>query len=563
MVLARIRGASAVGVCLCALAWSPLIPGASAENRTIDGGGNNPADADIGRAGTMLSRMVLSDYGDGVSTPAGGDRPDPRAISNGVFNQAASSPDPRGLSAFVWAWGQFLDHDIDLTPAHEPAEAFDIDVTGDLMFDPQGQGAVLELDRSMYAPSSAPRQQLNMITAWIDGSNVYGSDTARAGALRSGSGGRLATSTGNFLPCNTLGFENAQLPFQDDQDMFLAGDIRANENVALTAMHTVFMREHNRIATEAALANPGWDDGQLYEWARKIVGAEMQAITYGQFLPAFGVEIAPYDGYQSQVDGTILNEFSTAAYRVGHSMVTPMLMRIDETGAPIPAGHLSLMEAFFAPDRFAESGVEPIMLGLLAQTEQAIEAQVVDELRHFMFGPPGSPGGGLDLVSLNIQRGRDHGLASYASLRQELGLGTVDGFDDIMSDTEVQANLATVYGTVDKVDPWVGMLAEDIVPGASIGATLKHILEVQFTALRDGDRFYFENDSALSAAIVADLRATRLSDVIMRNTTIDVMTDNIFFSSAVPEPGTAAMLCVLAPFLWRSGPRSRSRQTSD
>lgn len=63
------------------------------------------------------------------------------------------------------------------------------------------------------------------------------------------------------------------------------GDIRANEQIGLTAMHTIWLREHNRIASELKELNPHHDGETLYQEARKIVGAEMQHITYAHWLP--------------------------------------------------------------------------------------------------------------------------------------------------------------------------------------------------------------------------------------------------------------------------------------
>src|SRR6185503_14936385 len=106
------------------------------------------------------------------------------------------------------------------------------------------------------------------ITAFIDGSQIYGSDEARALALRTMSGGQLKTSEGNLLPYDTAGFPNdtGGAPLAST---FLAGDVRANENIELTAMHTLFVREHNRLAAQLAARNPTWTDEQLYQQARR------------------------------------------------------------------------------------------------------------------------------------------------------------------------------------------------------------------------------------------------------------------------------------------------------
>ena len=175
---------------------------ALAEFRSIDGSGNNTSNPDYGSAGTQLLRSVNPDYSDGISSLAGDLRLGARAISNIVSAQSESIPNTMEASDFVWQWGQFLDHDIDLTEAADPAEPAPIPVpAGDPQFDPTSTGtqAILFL-RSVFdvlTGSSNPRQQLNQITSFIDASNVYGSDQVRADTLRTLDGtGKLQTTVG-------------------------------------------------------------------------------------------------------------------------------------------------------------------------------------------------------------------------------------------------------------------------------------------------------------------------------------------------------------------------------
>jgi hypothetical protein len=161
---------------------------------------------------------------------------------------------------------------MDLTPAASPGRRSTVRVpSGDPSFDRNSDGdKVIDLNRSLYDTSSSPRQQINTITAWLDGSMIYGSDAARAAALRTIVGGQLKTSAGGLLPFNTDGLANADDAhiFPDDQ-LFLAGDVRANENVELSALQTLFLREHNRIAAALAAQNPTLSDEQLYQLARE------------------------------------------------------------------------------------------------------------------------------------------------------------------------------------------------------------------------------------------------------------------------------------------------------
>ena len=386
---------------------------------------------------------------------------------------------------------------------------------GDPHFDPFNTGMeVIGLNRSTYeVDGSGVRQQMNQITTWIDASNVYGSNTARADELRMLDGtGRLKVGAGNLLPFNVSGFPNAGGP---DPSLFLAGDIRANEQNGLVALHTLFMREHNYWATVLG-ATPLTGD-QIYEIARMIVGAEMQAITYREFLPALlGRNALPhYSAYDSNVDARIANVFSTASYRFGHSMLSATLLRLDASLQEIPDGHIALRDAFFNPQAIIDLGIDPLLRGLSRQRAQAVDAKVVDDVRNFLFGPPGA--GGFDLVSLNIQRGRDHGIPSYNQVRIDYGLPPRTSFAEINPDPDVQQALASVYASVDDVDAWVGGLAEPQTQ-RMVGETVATVLIDQFRRLRDGDAYYYER--TLSPQMARFIKRQILSRIIRRNTGI-------------------------------------------
>jgi hypothetical protein len=486
--------------------------------RTIDATGNNVANPDWGTPGNPLLRLANHGYEDGVREPPQLGLPSAREVSNTCADQSGSVPNSVGASDFLWQWGQFIDHDIDLSPIASPSEFFNIDIPfADPVFDPFATGvAEMELTRSAYTEASGVRQQLNVLTSYIDGSNVYGSDALRADALRAHDGtGRLATSAGNLLPFNTAGFPNAG---GTDPSLFLAGDERANEQVGLTAMHTLFMRNHNWWADYFAGEFPTADDDTLYELSRAMNVAEIQVITYNEFVPILlGNKALPkYKGYKPNVNASVSNEFATAAYRVGHTMLSNELQRLDANGNATAGGPLPLANAFFRPDVFVASGIDNLLRGLASQPAQEIDPMVVDAVRNFLFAGPGSPG--FDLASLNLQRGRDHGLARYNQARVAFGLPAATSFADISPDPAIQANLAAVYASVDDVDLWIGGLSEPHANGSVVGETFHAILSDQFLRLRDGDRFWYED--YLEPPIRNLVKKTTLTEVIQRNTGI-------------------------------------------
>ncbi|WP_231954236.1 peroxidase family protein [Pirellulimonas nuda] len=489
----------------------------SAAVYSVDGAGNNLANPLWGSTGIALQRLTTAEYADGLSEAAGADRPSAREVSNTLADQTTELANDRQLTDFVWLWGQFIDHDIDLTDSADPAEALPIEV-------PEGDADFVGVDsiglsRSEYVVDEAGvRQQVSSITAYIDGSMIYGSDQATSDSLRSFEGGRMLTSEGDLLPTGDGGF-------------FLAGDIRANENVALTSMHTLWVREHNRLAGEIAAADPSLSDEEVYQAARSIVIAQVQAITYNQWLPALlGIDaIEDYQGYDPAVNATIANVFSTAAYRFGHSMLSAELLRLDSSGNVASSGNLALADAFFAPDQISQYGIDGLLAGAAQQLAQEVDPLVVDGVRNFLFGAPGA--GGFDLVSLNIQRGRDHGLADYNQTRIDYGLAPVTSFDQITSDPELASKLEQLYGSVDDIDAWVGVLAEDHASGSSLGELGRTIIADQFSRLRDGDRLWYQN--TMSGEALAAIERVTLADVIMRNTEVSGLRENVFFGEGV------------------------------
>jgi len=521
--------------------------------RSIDGSGNNLANDQWGAVDSALLRVAETEFHSGAYYPGDGSgqtfyggpgsnalAPNPREISNTLFDAHDELyPNRRRLSNMAWQWGQFLDHDITLVnTSSSPAEFAPITMPPS---DPMAP--LIPFQRSGFAAgtgtsATSPRQQVNGITSYIDASNVYGSDVLRQTTLRDlGNGGRLKTSTGEMLPFNTAGLPNAGGPALS---FFVAGDVRANEQSGLTAMHTLFVREHNRLAGLLADDNPSWSDEELFQTTRKIVGAEMQTITYREFLPALLGKrntraLSPYRfNYSDTINAGITNEFAASIYRFGHSMLPEEMMMARMPGAEPDT--LSMKDAFFNPSFLASDGdgdtqhMDQLLLGLSTTIAEEIDTKVTHAIRNFLFGAPGS--GGIDLVSLNIQRGRDHGLPSYNEMRLAYGLSPALSFADITRDRKVRENLKLLYGTVHDIDSWVGGLAEDHFRGGSVGELMYTAIMDQFTALRDGDRFFYTGDAELinNPAIegVIDLTSISLSEIISQNTSIPNVPRDVF-----------------------------------
>jgi peroxidase len=489
-------------------------PPATIEFRSIDGSGNNQANPQFNSANSDFTRAGPAHFADGISAPVDG--PNPRMISNVVVGEGnADQANAEGLSGFMYAWGQFIDHDLDLSRS-DGVTHIDIPVpSGDPLFP---DGSVIPLTRSIIDPATGtdpahPATAVNSITGWLDGSMVYGSDAATAANLRLADG-HMKTSDGNNLP-----IENGQ---------FLAGDVRAQENPSLTALQTLFVREHNHQVDQLQAAHPDWSGDQLYNQARAIVSAEIANITYSEFLPhLLGPDaIAPYKGYDSTVDPRITEEFAGAAFRFGHSIVSAETERINEKGAVVGPS-LELADTFFlSPDNFtAASGADGFLRHLASDPSQAMDARIVDDLRNFLVDPPD----GMDLAAINIQRGRDLGLGTLNQTREALGLQAYTDFSQVSDDPATVQALQQAFGSVDKIDLWTGGLSEGHAPGAMVGETFGTIIANQFTALRDGDRLWFQNQG-FDEKTLKSIESTTLSDIISRDTdTKNIQADAFVF----------------------------------
>jgi len=359
----------------------------------------------------------------------------------------------------------------------------------------------------------------------MDASQVYGSDVVTANYLRTMNGGLLKTVLINgyeYPPFNDGGItmENAAR-FANDTQLFMFGDVRGNENPALTALQILFVREHNRKAQEFANSNPTWTDEQLYQEARRWVIALIQHVTEEEYLPVtIGEHFEEYEAFVPTTHPDIFTEFSTGAFRYGHSEVNSWLWRLDSGLLPISQGHLRLKDFYFNSEAaILSAGIEPILRGMAQQVQGEVDTIFVEDLRNYLFGNPGS--GGLDLTAINTQRGRDHGLPGFNDFRASFGLARYTSWSQINPSPDVWQALARTYETIDDCDVYVCGLAE--VPATSLsnlGETFKKVVATQYRNIRDSDRFWYEAEDYFTESVRAEIEQTTLADIIVRNSPI-------------------------------------------
>ena len=602
-------------------------------SRRLDGSRNNLAHPTWGMAGVQYRRLAPANYADGRARPVAPAAPD-RYVSNRIFNDGAQNLfSENGVSQWGFAWGQFMDHTFGLrATAGGESQPLPFDRRDELEVFTNDLGAI-DFARTPAAPGTGvtnARQQINTIDSYIDGSSVYGNSADRLEWLRDGpvDGTMSNNSARLLLPDGLLPRRGARgnpgaAPPTDligrlqatPDDAVVAGDVRANENIGLQATHLLFAREHNRIVDALP---PSLSEEEKFNIARRVVGAEQQFITYREFLPALGVNLRRYGGYDANVDATLTNEFAALGYRA-HSMIhgefepagevadytAQELESIESRGVAVEiVGDevefvVPLNVAFGNPNLMGEIGIGPIMRGLGAEAQYKNDEQIDNQLRSVLFQVP-KPGvpdpsvcldgpplpdcfsGMLDLGSLDIARGRDHGLPSYNDVRASYGLPAKTSFTAITGEatesfprdpkirdsrpiddpdildfvelrdrsgsviplnseaadsdavvgvrrTTLAARLKAIYGSVSNVDAFTGMLAEKHVSGTEFGELQREIWKREFESLRDGDRFFYGNDPALQqirSQFGIDYRRT-LAQIIRDNTGVQVA-NNVF-----------------------------------
>ncbi|KAM6171825.1 LOW QUALITY PROTEIN: putative oxidoreductase PXDNL [Erethizon dorsatum] len=533
---------------------------------------------------TAFPRVLPPAYDNSLNSPSRvrrhpqGRRPPllpPRLVSTKLAGAAAVNPDPRYTHMFMQC-GQFLDHNLHHTVSAlstasfsdgEPCSSacrndlpcFPIAIPhGDpwgthacCMFFARsspvyGSGTTSLMMNSVYA-----REQINQLTAYIDASNVYGSSEQQCQVLRPPRpGGRLKTgllwsSSGKHLLPFSAG--PPTLCTGQEQDScsccFLAGDHRANQQLALRAMHTLWFRIHNRLAAELSVLNPHWHGDALYQEARKTVGVELQHITYSHWLPKVlgdpGMKmLGEYLGYHPNMNAGIINSFATAAFRFGHTLINPILYRLNDTFGEIPEGHLPLHKAFFSPSRIIKEGrVDPLLRGLFGvAAELRVPSQLVSlELTEKLFSTTHAVA--MDLAATNVQRGRDHD-PPYVDFRVFCNLSSVESFEDLQNEIkdEVRQKLKKLYGSPGDIDLWPALMVEDLIPGTRVGPTLMCLLVIQFQRLRDGGRFWHENPGVFTPAQLTQLKQVSLGCVLCDNgDNIQQVQADVFVRAQCPQ----------------------------
>ncbi|XP_066998293.1 dual oxidase [Anabrus simplex] len=535
------------------------------EKQRYDGWFNSLAHPDWGSVDKHLTRKTPPSYADGVYMLAGQNRPSARKLSQLFIKGQDGLGSARNRTALLAFFGQVVSSEVLMASESGcPIEVHRIEIEKcDEMYDRECRGDKFipfhraGYDRKTGQSPNSPREQINRMTSWIDGSFIYSTSEAWVNAMRSFNNGTFLSERDTDLPIrNTMRVPlfNSPAPhvlrMLSPERLFLLGDPRTNQNPALLAFGILFFRWHNVVAKRVQAQHPNWPDEEVFQHTRRIVIATLQNIIAYEYLPAFlGENLPPYTGHKPDVHPGVSHVFQSAAFRFGHTLIPPGIYRRDKKCSfrktAMGYSALRLCSTWWdSNDVLADSSVEELLMGMASQIAEREDTVLCSDVRDKLFGP--MEFSRRDLGALNIMRGRDNGLPDYNTVRTYFRLPRIKDWADInprlfAERPELLRNLAAAYNNrLDNVDVYIGgMLESQDGPGELFTAIIKE----QFTRIRDADRFWFENvdNGIFSEKEIEDLRRVTLWDVIVNSSDIppEAIQKKVFFwknGDPCPQP---------------------------
>jgi peroxidase len=524
--------------------------------RSIDGTCNHKNDGTQGSAFTAYKRLLHPEYLDGVQelrrSVSKKQLPSARLVSGTLGKSKRLDDSNSDLTLAMMLWSEFVEHDLSQTVTNKMVytdKTIECCAPGGNRLSPRyihpfcapisvpyddHYYSEHDLDCMTYVRSVAafrsdcsfgPLEQVNQATHYLDGSQIYGFTVKKSAILRSFDHGQLETTVKHkrdFLPVSHKPSDDCQLS-DDSSVCFISGDSRVNINPQLTVMHTLWMREHNRVAKEFAEMNPRWDDERLFQEARRIVIAEIQHITYNEWLPLvlgkkYFKKIQKYSQYNDKVDASVSNSFATAAVRGLYSLMDGKLNLYNENR--LVNSSLNLRNHFNNPSIVEEPGyLDALIRGLATQSSQKLDLRFSEDISSQLFS---NGVYGYDVFSLDIQRGRDHGLPTYNAYRTLCGLPKANTFDDLLDvmSPEVVQSLSKVYSSPRDIDLIVGGISEKSRGESLFGPTFRCIVADQFLRTRRGDRYFYTNENQpmpFSKVQIAEIGKVTLARIFCDN----------------------------------------------
>jgi peroxidase len=246
----------------------------------------------------------------------------------------------------------------------------------------------------------------------------------------------------------------------------------------------------------------------------------------------YGLSVSPgssFIQYNPKLDFATTSEFTATDMRsIGYSIINGNTSLVFFNGKQ---ESYRLRDNYFSDKAVADGRLDALNKGSVTQPMSMPDIYDMDDaIRNYLIKvhPPFGPPYGLDMTSIDIMRGRDHGVASYVSFRKfcdsTFSIDERNSFNSLstggtMSDTNAQ-KLSEVNATPQDVDLYVGMLMETPISGSMIGSTGNCIWGREFHNKKFGDRHYFEHEGqpgSFSPKELSSLKQVALAKILCQN----------------------------------------------
>lgn len=500
--------------------------------RSPAGSYNDLAEPGMGMAGTRFGRNVpiehtAADEGDWLLDP------NPRLVSLKLLTRETFIP-ATSLNILAAAWIQFMVHDWfshGKNASPNAAEPIRVPIDEDDTF-PQ-KPMIVPRTRSdptrIAADEGRPMTFVNTETQWWDASQIYGSSAERLALIR------RDPATGEAVPDGMIHLgQDGLLPHETvadgdggEAELELAG-VNGNWWVGLSVLHTLFAREHNLICQRLKIDYPHRDGDWLFEKARLIVAALLAKIHTTEWTPALlntptlrfgmrgnwwgalGEDFARAHGRLSEseiISGIVgsppdhhgaryaLTEEFVSVYRMHSLMPDEFSFRRHDDGSLIRSAELTEVAGTNSHLIYADASFLDVVYSLGSDHPGALA--LYNYPRHLQDMRRQDSGKPADLAAIDILRDRERGVPRYCEVRRLLGMQVPRTFSELTGNrADAARDLEAVYGSVEKVDMVVGMLAEPYPKGFAFSDTAFRIFILMASRRLKSDRFYTSDYTA-------------------------------------------------------------------
>ncbi|TVP52397.1 MAG: heme peroxidase, partial [Halomonadaceae bacterium] len=288
--------------------------------------------------------------------------------------------------------------------------------------------------------------------------------------------------------------------------LFAMGTPQSNSTPGYIAFNTLMLREHNRIADELMNAYPAWDDERLFQTARNIMIVQLIKIVVEEYIN----HIAPVSfKFRADPSFTYDEDWYRSNWMTLEFNILYRWHALYPTAMTINNQPVTFDEFMYNTDLVVDRGLSPLMDDMTRQ--QACQPCLFNT-PYFLH----------EIERKNLHLCRAHRVQSYNAYREHFSLPKAQTFRDISTDPEILEALQKLYKTVDDVEFYVGLYAEDRGPTSLFGPLLSVMVAVDAFSqaltnpLLAKNVFNVDTFSQVGMDIINNTH--RIADILHRNT---------------------------------------------